>query len=252
MLKQYAREFYKIGELLQALATEKTDSDLTDLSKGGDAEALTVYLRNLADDCREVGLDMAVVAIERIIAKLPPRFSQLTPLLPDIQKRIEDQLDQTWFLYVSKDAAKYYDAKALFGEEVSNKFPDTIVDIEEAGKCFATARYTASVFHLMRVMELTVQHLGRLLKVKIPEEKNWQNILDEINSRIRKMRPRTARQKELRDNYSASAAHLHNVKEAWRNRVMHPKATYTEEEAADVFAQVKIFITHAAKKLPSI
>lgn len=250
MLKRYAREFYKIGELLQSLVDDKDDSDLSDISEGGNRAAVLTYLGHLAEDCSEVGLDMAVVAIERIIESLPPRFSQLSALLPDVQKRIEDQLDQTWFLYVSKEQAKYYDAKTLFGEEVAKIFPNTVVDIEEAGKCFATGRYTASVFHLMRVMELAVQHLGRLLKVKIPEEKNWQNILDEINSQIRKMRPRTAKQKAVRDSYSASAAHLHNVKEAWRNRVMHPKATYTEEEAADVFVHVKTFMAHLAKKFP--
>jgi hypothetical protein len=46
-------------------------------------------------------------------------------------------------------------------------------DADEAGKCFAVGRYTACVFHLMRIMERCVQKMGRDLGVydKIVAEK---------------------------------------------------------------------------------
>src|SRR5579859_3823509 len=56
--------------------------------------------------------------------------------------------------------AKYYCDTKLFGEEVDNRLPAVATDISEAGKCFATARWTAAVFHLMRVMEVGVQELA--------------------------------------------------------------------------------------------
>ena len=36
--------------------------------------------------------------------------------------------------------------------------------------------------------------------------------------------------------YAAISSNLYHVKLAWRNEVMHPKQTYTEEEALEVFA----------------
>jgi hypothetical protein len=38
------------------------------------------------------------------------------------------------------------------------------------------------------------------------------------------------------------ASHLYNVKVAWRNEVMHPKQTYTEEEAEMLLKQVAAFL----------
>jgi hypothetical protein len=37
--------------------------------------------------------------------------------------------------------------------------------------------------------------------------------------------------------YAEAASHLYNVKVAWRNEVMHPKQTYTFEEAEDDLRQ---------------
>ncbi len=43
--------------------------------------------------------------------------------------------------------------------------------------------------------------------------------------------------------YAQAASHLYNVKVAWRDEVMHPKQTYTFDEARDIFGNVKTFIT---------
>jgi len=38
------------------------------------------------------------------------------------------------------------------------------------------------------------------------------------------------------------SANLYAVKLAWRNEVMHPKQTYTEEEATGLATAVKTFV----------
>jgi len=43
-----------------------------------------------------------------------------------------------------------------------------------------------------------------------------------------------------------ASANLYSVKLAWRNEVMHPKETYTLEEADNLIRQVKIFMHHLA------
>jgi hypothetical protein len=46
--------------------------------------------------------------------------------------------------------------------------------------------------------------------------------------------------------FAAASAHLYNVKIGWRNEVMHPKQTYTADEAKTIFSSVELFIRDLA------
>jgi len=99
-------------------------------------------------------------------------------------------------------------------------------------------------------MEIGVQYLGKKLRIPDTHEKEWQAILNSVNGALRRMSnpatPLTSRQKAKRDSYAKAAAHLENVKNAWRNNVMHPKASYTSEEAEEVLQAVKTYMQHLA------
>ncbi len=133
----------------------------------------------------------------------------------------------------------------LFGTDVEAKFPQMSEDISKSGKCLALGRSTAAVFHLMRVMEIATQKLGDKLNVTFSSQKNWQNILDEVNKAIKAMDHKAVQTKA----YAAAASHLYNVKLAWRNEVMHPKQTYTHEEATKIYTAVDTFIRDLASIL---
>jgi hypothetical protein len=122
-------------------------------------------------------------------------------------------------------------------------------DVEEAAKCFALGRNTACVFHLMRVMEMSVQRLGKKVKVKLVQEKNWHNIINEIDKAIKNMSPKTLRGKARQREYATISSHLHHVRIAWRNQVMHPKSSYTEEASKEIFDHVVSFLNHFVKVL---
>ena len=44
--------------------------------------------------------------------------------------------------------------------------------------------------------------------------------------------------------------HLETVKIVWRNRTMHPKATYTEEEAKKIVNAVQVFVQDFSAEAP--
>lgn len=96
----------------------------------------------------------------------------------------------------------------------------------------------------MRVLEIGVQELGVKLGVVNPQEKTWGNILNEIRLKINAMPSNTRADKEVKEKYSAAYALLVNVKDAWRNTTMHPKSTYTEEEAMTLFDASRAFMGH--------
>lgn len=212
------------------------------------------YLSNLLDAftmCNKIGLSLTSVYLGRFIKRFDdkPSFEALNEEVGIIIGRIHDELGMFQFLQIPNERAPYYEDKPQFGEPVANKFPKAIADIQEAGKCFAAGLYTACVFHLMRVMEHSTQYLGKRLGISLVQEKNWHNILDEVDKAIKGMPTKTSRQKALRNRFAEASAHLRMVKDAWRNDVMHPKETYTEEEAERVFRNVKDFMVHLATKL---
>lgn len=198
-----------------------------------------------------VDLTMSVKAADRALKLTSEKFTfgSVHFILAELHGRIEDELESVEFLLIPPGSVSYYQNPNSFGEAALSKIAGIDTDVAEAGSCLATGRFTACVFHLMRIMERGTQELGNKLGVQFTGEKNWQNILDEVNRAIRQLNPQTPQDKAVRDNYSAASAHLQNVKEAWRNRVMHPKQTYTQEEAKAVFDNVKTFIGYLAQSV---
>lgn len=196
--------------------------------------------------CETLKLPSTVAQVHRMLDWLKTGDSDLRTLsqmLVELQNRLLDDLSMRLFLAVPESQENLYTQdKPLFGEQVEKKFTQMSEDVSEAGKCLALNRNTAAVFHLMRIMELGVQSFGTKLGITLVQEKNWQSILDEVNKNIKTRDHKLPETKRCAE----TASHLYNVKVAWRNEVMHPKQTYTDEEAAAIFGNVKTFINDLA------
>jgi len=91
-------------------------------------------------------------------------------------------------------------------------------------------------------MEHGLQKFGKKLGIQNVEQIVWQNILDQVGAAIKAMPIRSPKTRK----YAEIAGHLYHVKLAWRNEVMHPKVTYTEEEAENLLGQVALFMQSLA------
>ena len=163
----------------------------------------------------------------------------------NLQKRILDDLYNEFYFHLDQRDVPYYQTKDIFGPKVAAKFRKASEDIEEAGKCIALQRPTASVFHLMRAMEVVVQRLGKKLGVA-NVDKEWGKILSDIGRAIEAMPKYTETEKRKRARWSEANANLYHVKQAWRNETMHPKQTYTRDQALEVFQATRVFMNHLA------
>lgn len=152
-------------------------------------------------------------------------------------------------LVVDPNRVEFFEqTEPVFGDAVSLKFGKIATDIAEAGKCYALERPTACVFHLMRVAEFAVKRLGKKLQVPIDVEKEgWYQIIVHVNRGVDALPSRTAAQRKKKQALGAAAAHLNSVRIATRNDVMHPKATYTDEEAKTLFDATKALMQQMAK-----
>jgi hypothetical protein len=196
--------------------------------------------------CKQSGLANSTGYIEDNLPLLRSVFGKsvgygyITKIFGNLAAHIRAEMKQVEFLTVDKP--KFYGNSSLFDSVVTDIFPQLTYDVVEAGNCLALNRTTACVFHLMRIMEFGVQRLGDKLKVPLVNETVWQKIMDQVNARIKIMPEKPAAKKRMKELYADVAGHLYNVKVAWRNTVMHPKRTYTPEEAERLFEAVKSFM----------
>lgn len=107
---------------------------------------------------------------------------------------------------------------------------------------------TAAVFHLMRVMEIALRALAKKLDVTTidPEVESWNKITDHVNKAITALPAKTAPEQARKAKPGAVSAHLNSVRIAWRNEVMHPKQSYSREEARAIFNAVRAFMVDLA------
>jgi hypothetical protein len=246
ILETSAESFWRLSSILGQLIIRLENHQIDESNMGAAASSLGELMR----ESERLNLRPAVQQLgrikEQLFGKNRGTLASVRPMLLDLHMRILDTLEDMVFLIVPPECMELYEqSKPPFGSDVEAKFPQMSEDISESGKCLALGRPTAAVFHLMRVMEIGTQRLGDKLNVQFSIEKNWQNILDEVNKAIRAMDHKAAQTKA----YAAAASHLYNVKIAWRNEVMHPKQTYTHDEATKVYSAVDTFIRDLASSL---
>lgn len=171
--------------------------------------------------------------------------------LKELREAAFTDLRERTFLRLDDSAEHHYEKAELFGSLVSKKFPKADYDVKEAGNCYATARYTACVFHLMRVVEHGLRGLARNLKVPFPktlELKEWAELIGDIERGVQKIiqKPKSSKRAKDLQFYNAAAAQLLYFKDGWRNHVMHTRANYDEYQALVVMTHVREFMQHLA------
>jgi hypothetical protein len=240
MEKFSADEFFKIGKLLGMVAGEHSREDAPKELDARGQKTYTNFLTSIRADCQTIQLRLSVKLIDHLINRVSQGigYQELGREVEVLQDRITDEMEEYLFMFIPAERAVFYNQPELFGADVLKRLPTIQFDMTEAGNCYAAGRSTAVVFHLMRIMETGVQEFGTKLGVALANEKNWQNILDEVNKAIKALNPKDPQTVAM----SQVSANLYAVKVAWRNEVMHPKDTYTLEEADNLIRQVRTFM----------
>jgi hypothetical protein len=181
-------------------------------------------------------------------------YQELSHRLEAIAFLFQTQTDKHRFFRLTPEESRMFDGVDLFGAEVTKAFPssETTYEITEAGKCLALGRHTATVFHLMRVLEKGLKALAAKLNIQfsIPfDYQNWQNIIEQIESEIKKLDQQKAGQfkTDTLKSYSELAKQFRYFKDAWRNTVSHSRESYGPEQALSIYRHVREFMVDLAK-----
>jgi hypothetical protein len=240
-----AKEFVCAVQALMALERVSVHLTQEEIEKEESYKDMFEHLANLKSSCDDLSANLTVVAIDRFIESIAGSkvtFQKLDQFLKNIRERLTDELEEAKLFALDKEYQDYYYGTYFFlDDSVLQKFSSPLEeDLDEAAKCLALARGTACVFHLMRAMEEAVKVLGTKLGIQ-NVEKEWGKILSDIGAKIEVM-PKG----QVRDEWSACHVNLYHVKQAWRNATMHPKETYTVEQAKEVTDAVHTFLRQLA------
>lgn len=203
--------------------------------------SLGATVKVIQEECTKLRFKASRDILANITQTLDDPKGLLQSVIDDakqVEGRIVSELRYTSCFALEGEDEDLFLKTDLFGEPVAKRFDKAVYDIAEAGKCLAFDRGTACVFHLMRVLELGLQELGRDLQLAKIDE-NWEKLLNDLTGALNALPFKSESEKEYRARRQASVAHLRNVKMAWRNRVMHPADKYTVEEAKAIWVHTK-------------
>lgn len=118
---------------------------------------LTHYLKPIHGTCLDLHLIMCMFQtsrIEEVLQQNGVKYTQIAELFAELRRRIYDELRSKVHYVLDEYEAEYVRNASPFGDAVFDAFPSAAEDILESSKCLGLSRYTASVFHLMRALEV--------------------------------------------------------------------------------------------------
>jgi hypothetical protein len=177
--------------------------------------------------------------------------------IEEIQQSITHELAARKFAFIAPGGSEFFEQHDLFGEGVSAAFPSAQEDIKEAGNCLAADLNTASVFHLMRAVEIGLRALARHVRVPAKgqlEYAQWNQIIEQIESKVRIVRQQPAGKKksESLEFYHGVLGEFNAFKDVWRNNVMHSRRHYNHPEARGAYLHVREFMQRLATRVKEV
>jgi hypothetical protein len=258
MLRVYAGPYLNVLtrmhelRLLGAQAWLDCQASPDDYLDDGAKASLKWHLEQVATGCAEIELDVATrhMATVQCAMDFPGDYTyrRMQEDIKTLANLIYYEIDNKAFLFIPTTNRPYFDKPDhAFGEDVWDRFNEVNPDVRDASLCMAYEQWTAAVFHLMCVTECAIKRLADYMGLTLPNigGMTWGQILREIDDAMAKLPKKSV---EL-EKCSAAAAHLRNIKNAWRDPTMHGRRRYDREEAKAIFEHVKAFVNQLASEV---
>jgi hypothetical protein len=225
---------------------------------GGEADALNdttraalLWLCNEYEkefiDLELLGSTASVKKMRHELAKPDSLRSDITPFEIELGGRLYDEMLGRALWSLSLKETEYYKNPRKGWEKIIEHFPDTVMDIEEASKCFAFSRYAAAIFHSVQVVEIGLIELGKLIDVTDPMS-GWTATTNRLHGIIKKgHEARTSFERQHFSFLEQMHGTIEGLKNAWRNKISHAhgKLTLLTADFSPDIAEEILFATRA-------
>jgi hypothetical protein len=211
--------------------------------------------------CIELDLPASAATIGKIRAALTkpdPLNTEINPLTIELGGRLHDEMRGRVFWALTMTETEHYKNPYKGWEEVIARFQDTIIDVEEASKCFALSRYAAAVFHSLQVVEIGLIDLGRVIVATDPQI-GWNATTKRLKKILAANYPdRTSFQRQHSQFLEQISATIEVLKSAWRNKISHAQnklvlltSDFTPEVAEEILFASRSFMRRLATEAPT-
>lgn len=220
-------------------------------------EAYGIFHNALA----ELELDACIATVKRMQACLNnplSKYGEFFEFSDELLGRLLDQMKMRTYFALSIKEAEYYQQPREGWEEIIDKFPAVVGDVEEAKKCFALSRYAATVFHSLQVVEIGVIALGQLIGVTdhLP---GWTATTNRLQAIVRKRHEeRTPFERQHSMFLEQIYATIEGLKNAWRNKISHAHgkltlltADFSPDVAEEILFATRAFMRRLATDAPA-
>lgn len=210
-------------------------------------------LGSLQAHCEALGLSSTLAQLKRVKEAFidargyPPNVKDFADAIMEISTRLVDELEAK-NLYAVAAERNIYIKENRFAKSAVDRLPDAIPDMDEAARCFAFERPTATIFHLMRVTEYALNAIADLLGIQ-DHNPTWEPIIRKIDAEL-KLDYSKRQYKGDQDLLANMSTHLHAVKTAWRNKTMHVEKINTMEHAKEIYDATCGLMRYMGDNLP--
>jgi hypothetical protein len=217
---------------------------------------------DVKDECLTLGLIAAAMTAEKLISLVTEKrctYEEYNELLEELYGRIKDELNGQYFLSLSAAEANRFEEWGRGWEQILERFPAILRDVEEMNKCFALARYTASMFHALHVAEWGAIYLGDYIGVS-DSKKGWAPTEKKLREIIKGGHPNlpialqgnfTFLEQMHREIDSMILAWRHKVDHAANHLAIVPNTDFTPDIAEHVIGSVRIFMQRLLEGIPA-
>jgi hypothetical protein len=246
MFQVYAAAFVALTEKLLELEKEVNSWEHVAVTQES-RDRMNLIIYRAEEGCETLDLSSAKKLIARMRiesegGKAGITYEEFRYMVAELRTRIKEDLQDKVFLCISErskierffmvTSEREYEkptqmgilvprmAHQLFHKSIVERFEETSDDIIEASRCFVADRFTASVFHLMRVVEYALLEVARLGDIN-DRKPSWGAIL----ARLEKLADKT----KFEDLPNAVKPHIdlirellprmHAIQHAWRNKI---------------------------------
>lgn len=204
----------------------------------------------------KTGLVSAPRLLKQIIKGLPNiTIVRLHENLLQLQEMLINEIKEVFLVFIPREKSIWLKKEENdIDPQLIKSFRSSIDDFNEAVLCYVCGRYTASVFHSMRILEYGLKAIAKDINLKFYRQ-NWGKIIQKIKNEIDKEiktlsnQPKDSARTERLKFLSKAAQEFTYFKDGWRNYVMHSEDKYDEQQALSIFNHVKAFMVHLSTRL---
>ena len=257
MLGLYGLDFFTLRAQLTGIeyALRDTGKDLPNEGIAQIGDAIVPQLSVVEKIAQKLSMRSTLHQIERMrgLIKDDHPINGFDAEIRQLAIRITEELHDRRFIYLTPENAELYESVAL-ADVLIGKFGSARRDADEARVALALGLGTATVFHLMKVIELGIYGVRRCLGIVEPlrsEDNNWGRIVGQIQTNLTERNKKSSppwlypTDRALFDEFLSD---IMIIKNAWRNSTMHVDRYYTPEEAKEIFSATKTFMARVAAR----